>query len=174
MVLPARHRHLLAMATRKVACSCDSCALLFQNPRNGRFNLIPQEVRALSHFGMSDAEWEDLALPINMAFFFHNAPEGKVTALYPSPAGATESLIPLQKWEALAGLAPDVEALLVNRVGSAREAFIVPIDVCYELVGIIRLHWRGLHGGEEVWQEIDRFFARLKDAADPAREGHHA
>ena len=42
---------------------------------------------------------------------------------------------------------PDVEALLVNRVGAVREYFIVPIDECYKLVGLIRLHWRGLSGG---------------------------
>jgi hypothetical protein len=56
----------------------------------------------------------------------------------------------------------DVEALLVNRVRGAREHFLVPMDECYSLVGLIRMHWRGLSGGREVWEEIDQFFENLK------------
>jgi hypothetical protein len=94
---------------------------------------------------------------------------GKMVALYPSPAGATESLLPLETWSTLVSanpvlgtLEPDVEALLVNRVGDARDYLMAPIDVCYELAGLIRMHWRGLSGGELVWRKIDEFFARLK------------
>ena len=65
----------------------------------------------------------------------------------------------------LSELEPDVEALLVNRVGAARgsapaEYYMVPIDDCYKLVGLIRIHWRGLSGGTEVWQEIGELFRR--------------
>jgi hypothetical protein len=65
---------------------------------------------------------------------------------------------------------PDVEALLVNRVGSARgytsaEYYLVPVDECYKLVGLIRAHWRGLSGGAEVWEEIAVFFNGLKQRA---------
>ncbi|HET8579356.1 MAG TPA: DUF5947 family protein, partial [Nitrospiraceae bacterium] len=56
----------------------------------------------------------------------------------------------------------DVKALLVNRVRGVREHFLVPMDECYSLVGLIRIHWRGLSGGREVWEEIDRFFENLK------------
>jgi hypothetical protein len=134
-----------------------------------KFKLIPRDTRALPDFRMTDAEWEGLALPIDLAFFFYSTPDEKMTALYPSPAGPTESLLPLTSWEVLVGQNPvlqnmesDVEALLVNRAGSAREYFIAPIDKCYELVGTIRMHWRGLSGGEEVWREIEKFFARLR------------
>jgi hypothetical protein len=172
LVLPPVHRHLLELATRKVACSCDPCALLFQNAAGGRFKLIPRDARALPNFQMTDAEWESLALPIDLAFFFYSTPAGKMTALYPSPAGPTESLLPLTAWEslvrqnrALAEMEADVEALLVNRAGNAREYFLAPIDACYELVGTIRMHWRGLSGGEEVWREIEGFFSRLREQA---------
>jgi hypothetical protein len=163
------HRHLLETTQRRIVCACDGCALSFQDVIGGRFQLIPRDARKLPDFSLSDAQWESLALPINMVFFFRNAPAGKITAMYPSPAGATESLLPLATWETLALANPvlsimksDVEALLVNRVGTARQYYIAPIDVCYELVGIIRMHWRGLSGGEAVWHEIDVFFARLE------------
>ncbi len=100
-----------------------------------------------------------------------------MSALYPSPAGATESLLPLEAWNGivennpiLRHMEPDVEALLVNRVGLARgaapaEYYVVPVDACYQLVGLIRLHWRGLSGGTEVWKEIGDFFTRLRARA---------
>lgn len=179
--LPPLHRHLLEMETRKVACSCDSCALLFHKPEAARFKLIPRDIRALLDFQMTDVDWEGLALPIEMAFFFHSTPAKKMVALYPSPAGATESLLTLTAWDALVeknavlgALIPDVEALLVNRIGTTREYFIAPMDICYELVGTIRIHWRGLHGGEEVWEKIGHFFSKLKECAQPSVNEPHA
>jgi hypothetical protein len=45
----------------------------------------------LANFEMSDGQWESLLIPINMAFFFRSSIEGRMIALYPSPAGAVES-----------------------------------------------------------------------------------
>jgi hypothetical protein len=167
--VPPQHRHLLEMATQKIVCACDACALRFQDVVEGRFKLIPRDARALSDFAMADVDWENFALPINLAFFFYSTPRQKMMAYYPSPAGATESLLPLDAWEALMKqnpplrkLQPDVEALLVNRAGKSRDYFIAPIDKCYELVGTIRMHWRGLSGGQEVWNKIESFFSQLK------------
>ena len=70
----------------------------------------------------------------------------------------------------LRGMEPEVEALLANRVGAARgvtaQYYIVPIDECYKLVGLIRLHWHGLSGGTEVWREVTKFFAGLKEKVE--------
>jgi hypothetical protein len=65
----------------------------------------------------------------------------------------------------LQSLEPDVEALLVNRARGAREHYIVPIEDPYRLVALIRSRWRGLTGGQEVWEEIENFFARLSEQA---------
>ena len=163
------HRHLLEMATRRIVCACDPCALRFESVAGGKFKLIPRDARPLPNFKMTDEEWEGLSLPINLAFFFYDSPNEKMAAYYPSPAGATESLLPLSAWEALVEanpflreMQPDVETLLVNRVEGAREYFLAPIDVCFELVGLIRVHWRGFSGGEDVWREINGYFGRLK------------
>jgi hypothetical protein len=123
---------------------------------------------------MTDAQWESLMIPINMAFFFASSAELKMVAVYPSPAGATESLLPLETWSEIAAANPslaemraDVECLLVNRLGPARgfpdpEYYLLPIDECYRLVGLIRSHWRGLSGGAELWAEMEKFFSGLK------------
>ena len=169
--IPTEHRHLLEVATRKIMCVCRPCSILFDREAasEGRYRLIPDRHLFLEDFQMGDAQWESLRIPVDMAFFFHSAPAKRVVAFYPSPMGPTESLLKLDTWEELETQNPvlkkmerDVEALLVNRVRGAREHFLVPMDECYSLVGLIRMHWRGLSGGREVWEEIDRFFENLK------------
>ena len=76
-------------------------------------------------------------------------------------------------------LKPDIEALLVNRVGRAHgsaqaEYYIAPIDDCYRLVGVIRMHWKGLSGGAEAWTEIGRFFSDLRARSEVISEVPHA
>jgi hypothetical protein len=170
--LAPKHRHLFENSNGRLACACDACALLFQSATQARYRLIPRDPRPIPDFRMSDAQWESLALPINLAFILRNSRENKVIAMYPSPAGATESLIPLSTWSdlarenpALGSMEPDIEALVINRVGDARDYFIAPIDACYELAGLIRTHWRGFSGGETVWEEIARFFEGLREQA---------
>jgi hypothetical protein len=110
-----------------------------------------------------------LRIPVEIAFFFHDTSAGRVVAFYPSPAGAVESLLELTSWQRLTlanpvldEMAPDVEALLVNRSGGARDHWLVPIDDCYALVGLIRTHWKGLAGGVAAWDEIATFFTGLR------------
>jgi hypothetical protein len=155
------HRHVLELATRDVRCACRPCSILFDGGET-RYRLIGDRRVALADFELDDAMWEELRLPVDVAFFVG----GK--AFYPSPMGPTESLLELEAWEALVTrnpilrtLEPDVEALLVNRVKGARRCWIVPIDDCFALVGLIRTHWRGLTGGREVWAELGRFYERL-------------
>ena len=168
--LAAEHPHLVDLRSRRLVCSCDACAVLFSGRQNAQYRRVPRRIELLSDFRLSDLQWENLLIPINLAFFFHSTQAGRVLAVYPSPAGATESLLGLEAWHTLvddnpilAELEPDVEALLVHRIGHAREYYRVPIDECYKLVGLIRLHWRGLSGGMEVWEKVGQFFAALKE-----------
>jgi hypothetical protein len=149
-------------------CTCDGCTILFPGSAGTKYLRVPRRVRKLSEFAMSDAQWESLYIPIGLAFFSYHSPAGRVVAMYPSPAGSTESTLALDSWAdlveqnpVLSNLQPDVEALLVNRVKGARDYYLVPIDKCYELVGTVRTHWRGLSGGSAVWDAIHRFFENL-------------
>jgi hypothetical protein len=167
--LAADHAHLVELAGRRLVCACDACAILFGNQAARKYRRVPRDARFLADFRLTALTWAGLQLPINLAFFLNSTAAGRVVALYPSPGGATESLVTLEAWQALVEenpvlreFEPDVEALLVNRVGEARECYRVGIDRCYQLVGILRTHWRGLSGGTEVWKEVGRFFADLK------------
>jgi hypothetical protein len=117
---------------------------------------------------MDDLLWHALRIPVDMAFFVRGTDRDRVTAFYPSPAGATESLLELDAWSelerenpVLREMQPEVEALLVNRAGGARAAWLVGLDTCYRLVAVVRRHWSGFTGGTAVWAEIARFFDEL-------------
>jgi Family of unknown function (DUF5947) len=176
--IPPEHRHLLEVSTREMMCVCRPCSILFDRKAasEGRYRLIPDRHLFLEDFEMSDVQWESLRVPVDMAFFFYSTPAERVVAFYPSPMGPTESLLRLSAWEelerrnlVLKGMERDVEALLVNRVRGAREHFLVPMDECYSLVGLMRMRWRGLSGGREVWEEIGRFFEDLRGRSKTVR-----
>jgi hypothetical protein len=181
--VPADHPHLIEPVTRRLSCVCEACAVIGPS-RQRQLKRVPRDVRLLPDFQLTDAQWDSLLIPIEMAFFYDSGPAGRVVAIYPSPAGPTESLLPLETWQdvvrlnpVLARLEQDVEALVANRLGPARrvtgdrefgaEYFVLPIDQCFRLVGLIRLHWKGLSGGTEVWQEIAGFFDEMRSRAMP-------
>ena len=176
------HEHQVEPESHKLLCACHACAILFDAQFNAKYKRVPRSARFLEDFRLTDAQWESLRIPIELAFFFHSSPRARVIACYPSPAGAIESLLPLDTWEdiveanpVLRGIKADVVALLANRVGTGRganrdEYYLAPIDRCYELVGLIRAHWRGLSGGTEVWREVTAFFSGLKKQSAGSRE----
>jgi hypothetical protein len=166
------HAHLVEPSSRRLLCCCGACAVLFSNHQSAKYRRVPEQGAFLTEFRMTDLQWEALRIPINLAFFFRSSAAQRVLGFYPSPAGATESLLSLAAWESLvednpllAEFQPDVEALLINRMESEREYYRAPIDRCYELVGIIRANWRGMSGGSEAWSAIRGFFAGLKAAS---------
>jgi hypothetical protein len=175
--IPSEHRHLLDLTKRELMCTCQACSVLFASDAAsaGHYRLVGDRRLRIDDLELDDAAWGELRLPVDMAFFFRNSAAGRVQAFYPSPMGPTESLLELNAWTeleranpVLTTLAPDVEALLVNRVRGARGHWIVPLSECYALVGLIRTRWRGFTGGAEVWKEIGRFFEELDRHAKPA------
>lgn len=169
------HPHVVNVETRSLLCTCRACYLLFTQAGAGRgtYRSVPDRYLSDPDFALTEAQWDDLQVPVAMAFFFHNSAQDRVVAQYPSPAGATESLLDLAAWERIraenplaAALTPDVEALIVHRTRDAdREvmhSYLVPIDACYELVGRVRMHWTGFDGGAEARRDISEFFAGVR------------
>ena len=167
------HNHLVDTQARNLMCACRGCHLLFvsEGAGGGHFRAVPDRYLAFPGFRLSPGQWDAMQIPVSVAFFFINSLLGRVAAFYPSPAGATESELPLDRWadvvEAnpeLVTLQPDVEAFLVrarpDRGGA--ECYLVPIDICYELVGHLRRSWRGFDGGREAHEHLDSFFDRVQ------------
>lgn len=168
------HRHLIDLGERTILCMCTPCELLFSDSgaAGGRYRQVPSRYAAIGGLEIDDAEWDALQIPVSLAFFFRNSDQGRVVAFYPGPAGATESLLPLEAWTAIAGRHPevdaiddDVEAVLVRRTTDGTEAYVVPIDRCYELTGRLRMRWSGFDGGIEARRELAGFFDEIRERA---------
>lgn len=180
--LASEHDHLIEQHSRRLLCACPACSLLFDGQGDTKYRRVPRNTFILRDFQITNAEWDDLKIPINMAFFFYSGPAAKMVAIYPSPAGPVESLLSLEMWQqiardhkSLSNLKPDVEALLVNRLAGRRgftddDYFLAPIDQCYKLVGLLRTHWRGLSGGNDLWDAVREFFDHLRHVARPILE----
>lgn len=169
--LPSGHEHGVDVDQHRLVCLCHPCALVLSANAEGRgrFRALPTRVVADPAFAEDDGAWDVLGIPVSTAFFFHDSVAGGIVAFYPSPAGATESLLGDGQWAALAaaspvaaGMCPDTEAMLVRRSGAASESYLVPIDRCYELVGLLRTTWRGFDGGQDAHDAMDAFFAALR------------
>lgn len=171
-ILPADHRHLVDLSAMKFICTCEIC--MITNAGNGNYKPLPQRFLRLENFNMSDHLWADFLIPVNMAFFTKSSVKNGTIAYYPAPTGATESKLKMEAWNRLEERNPilnnlvyDLEALLVNRLDDAGQYYIVPVDSCYKLIGMIRLAWKGIFGGKEVNDVITGFFNELKEKSVP-------
>jgi hypothetical protein len=171
------HPHVVNINNRTLMCTCRPCYLLFTHEdADLAYRAVPD--RYLSFETIPAPVWDELELPVGTAFLFLNSTMERVVAFYPGPAGATESELSLQAWgrvvaavPGLSTLKPDVEALLVHtgeKTAEQTTAFLVPIDICYELVGHLRMLWRGFDGGQDVRKRLAEFFAHLQDKSRPA------
>jgi hypothetical protein len=178
--IASQHPHLLDLKNRQLICTCDACAILLSGETHVRYRRVPPRVELLSNLQITDEIWDDLHIPIDLAFIYQSSQANSTVAMYPGPAGVIESLPPAEAWPFLVEMAPplktmrsDVEALLVNRLRPRNDAFLVSIDECYKLVGLIRSKWHGLSGGGEVWKAVSAFFDDLHRRA-AGRGGHGA
>jgi hypothetical protein len=193
-VLDDRHGHLVDIEKRSLTCACRACYLLFthEGAAGGRYRAVPERVFHDPGRPLTDADWNELQIPVAMAFFFYNSALDRVVAGYPSPGGATECELDLAAWDRIAAaypllgaLAPDVEAIFVSAgpggttppksppstgglpapPSSPREVFLIPIDECYSLVGELRMLWQGFDGGAEARSALATFLDSLRRRA---------
>jgi hypothetical protein len=174
------HQHVVDLSSRSLMCTCRPCYLLFTDQQAAlRYRAVPDRYLAFPGFDLAQSDWEDLQIPVGLAFLFRNSVQDRVVAFYPSPAGATESELSMAAWDrvldanpGLSTILPDVEALLVHRSGreshgASFSCHVVPIDACYELVGRMRATWRGFDGGQEAREALQEFFARVEARSTP-------
>jgi hypothetical protein len=164
--LPASHPHLVERASGALRCGCEACGILFADGVEARFRRVRRALVRLHDLRIDDAAWASLGVPVGLAFFRRRSTTGAVLACFPGPAGTVEAELDPAAWSAISAehpslleLEPDVEALLVHRLGGAREHYRASIDECYRLAGAVRQAWRGLSGGPDVAPVVRAFFA---------------
>ena len=148
--LSEQHEHLLELAEARLRCVCHACALLFGGTGEQRYLRVERTIEALTGLALAEAGYARLGIPVGLACVVQRsgrervrAPE--VVAIYPGPGGATEARLPVSAWQLLAEhhrelthIAPDVEALLIDRTSGSARYFRVSIDVCFEFAGLLR------------------------------------
>lgn len=178
-VIPAEHGHVADLEKSSLLCACRSCYLLFTQSQagRGRYRAVPDRYLTDPARPMSVGEWDELEIPVGLAFFLRSSQRDEVAGFYPSPAGATECRLDLAAWERLSvahpllsAIEPDVEAALISRTNDVIEHFLVPIDQCYELAGRMRMYWKGFDGGTEARQSIAEFLGNVRARARPLHE----
>ncbi len=172
------HPHLVDTQARKICCACAPCATLFslEASAGGRYRPVPNRVLHDPALQLDEASWHALGIPVRLAFFFRHSSLRRWIAIYPGPAGTTESEPDETGWEALRGrtplvdaVQPDVESLLVRgeRNGACFDVFLAPIAAAYELSARVRQAWDGFDGGDPVRRELDAFFDGLRSRSRP-------
>lgn len=170
VTIPADHRHLLHLTERRIVCACEACWAM----RAGEGDYRPTGNRTLwlPDLRVPDDLWAGFQIPIGLAFFMRSTVTECVVAMYPSPAGATESELHFESWDrmtelnpVLAELEPDIEGLIVNRLSNPPVYAIAPIDRCYALTGTIKASWEGISGGSGVEHAVSGFFEDLRARA---------
>jgi Family of unknown function (DUF5947) len=175
-VVPADHAHVADLENSSLLCACRACYLLFTQAQagRGRYRAVPDRYLADAGHPLAPGEWDELEIPVGLAFFLRSSQRDEVAAFYPSPAGATECRLDLAAWARVAAAHPlltamdnDVEAVLIAKSEDSIEHFLVPIDACYELAGRMRLTWRGFDGGSEARHSIADFLGTVRARARP-------
>ena len=167
------HRHVVDLEARTLCCACEPCSMLFKlaGSGGGRFRTVLDRILADPGLELSAEEWtEHTGIPVQLAFVFWSSAIERWVATFPSPAGPTEAELEPDVFSALedvsplfSAIEPDIEALLVRRKIGERnlECFVVPIDVCYRLVALVREMWSGFSGGDAAHGAIDRMFEEI-------------
>jgi hypothetical protein len=179
--IAAEHQHVVDLESHAMMCTCRPCYLLFTDSNaHLRYRSVPDRYLSFPDFELGPGQWDELEIPVGLAFFFRSSRLERTVAFYPGPAGATESELPLDAWDAvmarnplLSIAAPDTEALLIRGPGPDRalgDCHLVPVDACYELVGHLRRLWRGFDGGQEARDQLAAFFDTVSRRSRPARD----
>lgn len=179
--IPESHQHVVNVRERQLLCVCRRCYLLFvDSDAELRFRAVPERYLSFPDLELAPADWDELQIPVGLAFVFRNSLSRKTIAFYPGPAGATESELPLEAWDGIVDANPllgqlcaDTEALLLRiseRGPGPAECFLVPIDACYQLIGELRRVWRGFDGGQDASRVVDAFFRTIRTRSREAKE----
>ena len=132
--IPPEHRHLLDLETRELRCACRraACCSTARAPAAGT-TPGPRPAAAAGRLRARRRAWEELRIPVDMAFFFHRARGRARRRLLPGADGRDRVAARAARLGGdrgrqprARGMEPDVEALLVNRARGARDSWLVP------------------------------------------------
>lgn len=167
MAVESAHPHRLDPEGWQVICACNACDR--DRADEPRLRRVGHRVEKIEDPRVGERMLMVVDVPVGLAFFTRTRRAANV--FYPAPTGTAEARIDVETWAALeaelpevARLEPEVEAIVVSL--SPRRTFVVPIDECFRLAGMLRSAWVGWSGGAEARSAIEDFFATLETRAN--------
>ena len=102
-----RHRHVVELGSRGVACACQACAILFGSASGARDSApCPIACWRDPPFAMTTAR-DQLGIPVGLAFFVRRSSGEHIASAIPGPAGITDAeLDARRRGSALAAATP--------------------------------------------------------------------
>jgi hypothetical protein len=196
------HGHVLDVASRAIRCACPACRLLFTTAGagGGTLRAVGDRWAFDAAFPLNAARWAALEVPVGLAFLLEDSRAGRSALSYPSPAGAADAAASPSRvrevWTAALRDAPgfprpepDIEAVVLRRTAVSLdepgglaaaavaaddgcEAYLMPVDACYALVGRIRRDWSGFDGGPAARAAIEDALAAARRHAAGTTHGN--
>lgn len=164
--LPQEHVHLSIHGQRALRCACVACG---SAAHTGGWQRVDTHLWPVD-LSIENTLWMSLGIPINLAFLLHRPGDADPVALFPSPAGLTETPLPMAGWQAVLSAGAErlqlgaTQAILAWRLSSPHRYYVASLDVCYEIAGLLRVHWRGLAGGPAAQLLLDRLIKERRHA----------
>lgn len=144
-VLPQSHEHLFDARARSTACACTACAVLFASEATARYTRLSPASERLTELEFGRPELERLGIPVTLVCLCPSALHARVFAQYPSRAGVVDGLVALSDWHALvaaqpalAAVAVDRDALLVDARGARATCIRLSMDRWHHMLGLLR------------------------------------
>ena len=173
------HRHLVDTEKRALVCACVPCALLMEQPgaAAGRFRTVPARYLTDPGHRLDDSAWEASADPGRRRLLLPQRRARPAGRPLPEPGRSHRERTRtghLGRPSSAAAAWPNSSNPTWRRCCCAApsgrcECYLVPIDICYELVGRMRLLWQGFDGGAEARADAGRVLRARSGATRPAR-----
>ena len=172
------HPHVVDLESRALMCTCRGCYLLFTaEDAQLRYRAVPDRYLSFPDVTLDARQYDELEIPVGLAFLFNSSVLNRTVAFYPGPAGATESELPLEAWTRVVEANPSYRccAPMSKRCcsGGLTGAASSPATWSQSMrvtpwSGQLRRLWRGFDGGTEAHQAMDDFFAEIAARSRPA------
>nr|BFE74941.1 hypothetical protein GCM10020092_082420 [Actinoplanes digitatis] len=85
--IAAAHAHVVDLQSRALMCACRPCYLLFSDAAAAlHYRSVPERYLSFAGTAIDGRTWDELQIPVGLAFLFRNSAQRRMVAFYPGPA----------------------------------------------------------------------------------------
>jgi hypothetical protein len=153
------HEHLYEPVKRTLMCACKACGLLFPETGEASYRRLVTRTPTRCAVAFEERDWALLDLPVRLAFLMPSQVHARLFVSFPNARGATESQLPLDRWNqlcgrhpALASLLPELDVLALDARQAPMRSAWMSVDLYLGMLGRLR----GASLAVQAWQEFEQ------------------